>query len=372
MSNDLSRRDFLKLSALGLGGLALRPLTRWQPLNDWPQGVWLGRNNTDGKIPLKAEPFESSQTLDTLYEDAIVTWKRVLAVPDSKPNYINQTWVETDKGYVYAPYLQRVQFLPNEPLASVPTGKEGFWAEVTVPYVDLVLANPPARSPWARDLLDYGLTPRLYYSQVVWIDAVKEENGVIWYRFNEDPGHGYGFGDIFWAEGRAFRPLTPEDVAPIHPEVDPAEKRVVVNLTYQTLSCYEGQREVYFCRISSGARFDAYGNPVDKWSTPQGEHITWRKALSIHMVGGTTGAGYDTPAVSWTVLFSGTGIAIHAAFWHNDFGTPRSHGCVNVAPEDARWIFRWTTPAVSLDNPDVQSQWPTGNGTHVIVTAGYA
>jgi hypothetical protein len=363
-----TRRDFLKLAALGVGSLAMRPLLRWHPLPDWPEGVLLGRNATDGRIALKAEPFENSATLDTLYEDTVVPWKRILAVPDSRPNYVNQTWVDTGEGYIYAPYLQPVMYRPNQPMTELPNGK-GFWAEVTVPYVDLVLANPPARSPWARDLISFGLTPRLYYQQVVWIDAIKEEDGVIWYRFNEDEKHGYGFGDIFWADGRAFRPLTPEDVAPIHPDVPPQEKRVVVDLRHQTLSCYEGSQEVYFCRISSGAKFDAYGNPVDKWSTPEGEHITWRKAISIHMVGGTTGAGYDTPAIPWTVLFSGTGIAIHGAFWHNDFGTPRSHGCVNVTPEDARWIFRWTTPVVTLDNPDVQSTWTDGDSTHVIVTS---
>jgi len=176
------------------------------------------------------------------------------------------------------------------------------------------------------------------------------------------PGYGwyerYGSpGDIFWAEGAAFRPLTEEDVAPIHPEVDPNEKKVVVNVTQQTLSCLEGNREVYFCRVSTG---------VGAASTPLGEHITWRKAISIHMAGGTVDAGYDTPGVSWTTLFVGEGVAIHAAFWHNEFGMKRSHGCVNCRPEDAQWIFRWTTPAVPLEPGDVLAQWPNG-GTHVIV-----
>jgi len=106
---------------------------------------------------------------------------------------------------------------------------------------------------------------------------------------------------------------------------------------------------------------------VDKWSTPVGENqATWRKTISLHMIGGTTGAGYDTPAVSWTMLFNGSGIAIHAAFWHNDFGTPRSHGCVHARPADARWIFRWSTPYLTLDQSDVQLTWPD-HGTLVSV-----
>ncbi len=84
------------------------------------------------------------------------------------------------------------------------------------------------------------------------------------------------------------------------------------------------------------------------------------------MAGGTVDAGYDTPGVSWTTLFSGTGVAIHGAFWHNNFGEKRSHGCVNCKPEDAKWIFRWSMPSVSLDQSDVEAKYPDG-GTHVIV-----
>jgi hypothetical protein len=253
----------------------------------------------------------------------------------------------------------------------MPDGKSGFWAEVTIPYVDLFMDNPPARSPWAQDILALGHQPRLYYSQVVWIDQIKAgDDGQPLYRFNEDGGRpagvtGGSYGDIFWAAGRAFRLLTPEDVAPISPDVDPETKKVVVNLTYQTLSCFEGDREVYFCRCSTGGKFDVNGNPVDAWSTNLGDRITWRKAISIHMSGGATGAGYDTPAVSWTNLFDGTGIAIHAAFWHNNFGQAVSHGCVNTTPEDANWIFRWTLPQLSLDQPDMTVQMP--GGTHVVV-----
>jgi lipoprotein-anchoring transpeptidase ErfK/SrfK len=105
---------------------------------------------------------------------------------------------------------------------------------------------------------------------------------------------------------------------------------------------------------------------VTEYLTPLGEHITWRKAISIHMAGGTTGSGYDTAAVSWTTLFSGEGYAIHAAFWHNNFGVPRSHGCVNCLPEDAKWIFRWATPQNSLDIGDTVADALAG-GTHVVV-----
>lgn len=358
MTASFSRRDFLKLTTLGVGVLALRPLRPLKdifPLAEFPPSERLARNCTGGKIAIHARPSTRSQVVREIYEDTVLPWLR--EVPAETPDYnrVNQRWVETPEGFICSDFLQLCRNQPNEPLQALPEGQAGFWAEVTVPYVDLYLDNPPARSTWARNYLGRGATPRLYYSQVMWIDQVKVGNsGAIVYRVNERYGNP---GDIFWAEGAAFRPLTEEDVAPIHPDVDPNEKKIVVNVTQQTLSCLEGNREVYFCRVSTGA--GAAG-------TPLGEHITWRKAISIHMAGGTVDAGYDTPGISWTTLFVGDGVAIHAAFWHNEFGMKRSHGCVNCKPEDAKWIFRWTTPAVPLEPGDVLAQWPNG-GTHVIV-----
>ena len=67
------------------------------------------------------------------------------------------------------------------------------------------------------------------------------------------------------------------------------------------------------------------------------------------MSGGTTGAGYDLPGIAWTSIFSTGGVAIHSTFWHNNYGDPVSHGCVNCTPEDAKWIFRWIMPEVVYD-----------------------
>jgi lipoprotein-anchoring transpeptidase ErfK/SrfK len=127
------------------------------------------------------------------------------------------------------------------------------------------------------------------------------------------------------------------------------KQRVEINVTYQTLSCYEGGSEVFFCRVSTGAKFNMYGELVDKWATPVGPHRAARKFISLQMAGGTTGAGYDIPGIGWVVIFATGGVAIHSTFWHNNFGDPMSHGCVNVAPQDAHWIFRWTQPAVRYD-----------------------
>lgn len=375
MNRNLSRREFLKIAGAGLGALAFNPFKPLETpplLPQFPTGDRLGR--VFSRIDVRSEPSFNAPSVGVLYDDQIVVLQQeVITRGALDPNIVVQRWMKVPEGYIYSPHLQPVKNVPNTPLTAIPAGKPGFWAEVTVPYVDMRL-DGPALSPHIKYLVENNFPNRLYYSQVVWIDQIAAaDGGVIWYRFNENGGRpngltGGGYGDILWGEGSAFRPLTEDDVAPIHPDVDPATKKVIVDRTseHQTLSCLEGSEEVYFCRVSTGMARDAYGNPVTEYLTPLGEHATWRKAVSIHMSGGTTGTGYDTPAVSWTTLFSGDGYAVHAAFWHNNFGVPRSHGCVNCLPEDARWIYRWANPLTSLDQGDVAV---TGmeNGTHVIV-----
>lgn len=193
--------------------------------------------------------------------------------------------------------------------------------------------------------MDQGLPVRLYYEMVFWVDEIMvDDQGKTWYRVN--PNY-YGGVDMLWAPAEAFRPISKDEVAPINQSAE--EKRIIVDVIQQSLSCYEGKREVYYCRVSTGAKFDMYGNAVDKWATPIGQHRVARKYLTLQMSGGTTGASYDLPGIGWTTIFVTGGVAFHSTFWHNDFGVPRSHGCVNLTPQDAKWIFRWTAPTVSYE-----------------------
>ena len=350
--SSFSRRDFLKLARLGLGGLAFRS---WEgkpsATADFPQADRLGRV-TVGKTELKSRPDADSQTVSDIYEDMVVVWLRETV--GWNPMRINQRWVETPDGYIWAPYLQPVRNSLNIPLTSLPASN-GMWVEVTIPYIDLTLDNPPARSPGLVDRIALGLPPRLYYSQVVWVDQTKtDEQGQTWYRVNERYG---SYGDILWAAADAFRPITAEEIAPIRPEVE--DKRVMVNVAYQTLSCYENQKEVYFARVSTGIL-------SGESATPIGEFPIWRKLVSVHMSGGTTGGGWDLPGVGWTSLFVGNGVAIHSTYWHNNYGEPISRGCVNARPEDSKWVFRWTLPIVSYEPGDVTAQMPGGTGVQVI------
>ncbi|RME07719.1 MAG: murein L,D-transpeptidase [Anaerolineae bacterium] len=357
----ISRREFLKLAAAGAGGWMLHPLMKVLPAPEFPEAERLGRV-AKGLVELKARPDYDSPTLATLYEDTVVVWLR--EVTGYWPYRNNQRWVETPEGYIWCAYLQPVDNRPNAPVAALPQmgDQQGLWAEVTVPYVDALLENGPPRSAWWRYRQENGLPFRFYYSQVVWIDQMKtDEQGQVWYRVNERYGNP---GDIFWCRAEAFRPITEDEVAPISPEVE--DKRIEVNVGWneQMLSCYEGNTEVYFCRVSSGVGENA--TPTTPVVSPG--FMIWRKLFSLHMGGSTAAGSWDVPAVAWTTLFQGDGVAIHSTYWHNNYGEPMSHGCVNVSPEDAKWIFRWTNPQVPFVTGDVTISG--SGGTRVIVHEG--
>ncbi|MEW5938310.1 MAG: twin-arginine translocation signal domain-containing protein, partial [Chloroflexota bacterium] len=196
-----SRRDFLKLAALGAGVFAFRPFTE-PPWDEFPQGEKLGRV-TVGKVNVFLRPDANSQIVGALYEDNVVVWNREHVGP--MPGRINQRWVETQYGFVWGGQVQPVWNRPNLPVADLPSTSlgPGMWVEVTVPYVDLTLDNPPARAPWLQYQLSINLPPRFYYSQIVWADQIRaDEFGQVWYRLNEK----YGSGDLFWGKAEAFRP----------------------------------------------------------------------------------------------------------------------------------------------------------------------
>jgi hypothetical protein len=333
----ISRRSFLQLSAAGFINAAMLKMKASGSFLDFPSNTHLGRV-CYGRWELKSRPDYDSQSVGYVFDDQIVTIVREIV--GRWPYRNNQRWIETPEGYLWGAYIQPVKNSINEPTLNIPQTSigDGMWVEVTVPYVDLQMVNPPPRHPYFRDRFENGLPLRFYYSQILWVDQVRTTTaGVVEYRVNEKYGNR---GDIFWADARAFRPLTEDDIKPISPDVE--NKRVVVDISAnrQVLSCYEGDQEVYFCRISSGK---AAG------STPLGTFGIWRKLVSIHMEGGTAVQGWDVCGVGWTNLFTSNGVAIHSTYWHNNFGETESNGCVNVAPEDARWIFRWTNPGVKYD-----------------------
>jgi L,D-transpeptidase catalytic domain len=118
------------------------------------------------------------------------------------------------------------------------------------------------------------------------------------------------------------------------------ERWVDVSLDKQILVAYEGERPVFVSLVSTGKK----GTVEDPFETPTGRWRIRSKHISTTMDGNTASDGnYSIQDVPWTMFFEGS-YALHGAFWHQGFGRVRSHGCVNLGPSAARWLFNWTTP----------------------------
>ena len=122
--------------------------------------------------------------------------------------------------------------------------------------------------------------------------------------------------------------------------LDPWERWVDVSVSQQLLVAYDGARPVYVTLVSTGRK----GSKEDPYETPRGRWRIYSKHVSTTMDGSSgTDGNYSIQDVPWTMFYSGS-YALHGAFWHDSFGRVRSHGCVNLGPSDARWLFYWTTP----------------------------
>ena len=107
-----------------------------------------------------------------------------------------------------------------------------------------------------------------------------------------------------------------------------------VDLGEQVLVAYRGDKPVYATLISSGR-----GN-----RTPRGNYPVWAKVASVDMGNqGYEDSRYLVQGVPWVEFFQ-AGIALHGTYWHDGFGQKKSHGCVNLSPTDARWVFEWLGP----------------------------
>ncbi len=121
------------------------------------------------------------------------------------------------------------------------------------------------------------------------------------------------------------------------------KKWIDVSILRQSLVAYEGERPVYATLVSTGA--DGIQDHQKSHATIQGTFLIHTKHLTVTMDGDERGDEFDLRDVPYVQYFT-EGYALHGAYWHDDFGTPRSHGCVNLAPLDAAWLFRWTEPVV--------------------------
>lgn len=141
-------------------------------------------------------------------------------------------------------------------------------------------------------------------------------------------------------------------------------KWIEVDLSDQTLRAHQGDSTVFETKISSGK----FGR------TPPGEFRIWMKLRYTLMQGGVRGTGsyYYLPNVPYTMFFYNDktpkwkGYGLHGTYWHNNFGQPMSHGCVNLPTDMAEKLFYWTDPQVPSGKNSTQTK-DSGEGTRIVI-----
>jgi hypothetical protein len=165
---------------------------------------------------------------------------------------------------------------------------------------------------------------------------VTRDEKSIWYQIYD-----FYLKKYLYVAAHDMRLLPSEELTLLSPEVPAEEKKIVVDLSTQLVSAFEGEKLVFSERCASGVRGT---------DTPKGEFRTYHKGPSVHMTNEGDAVEnesvYSLPGVPWCSFFTGAGNAFHGTYWHNDYGRPRSHGCVNLPSEAAKFIYRWSQPVV--------------------------
>lgn len=326
----LSRREFLKLSGASLTALiALSHPAIAYAVNGRKQeeAATMGRIVTNDVI-VYDQPSLDANEVTTYYKDLVMPITKI-TIGSGEPTY-NQVWYEMNgEGYVHSGNVQPVEVKLNEIATTFPEG--GQLAEVTVPYTDAVW------HPVLKNIVAY----RLYYSTTHWVlGSMQDSSGETWYEILEDF---YEF--HYYVNAKHLRMISADEVTTLSPDVPTSDKLIKVHLNDQIVVAYEGDTAVRMIRCSGGTKY------YNRYNTPTGDFTTDYKRPSRHMVNGSKASAttYDLPGVPWVSFINDEGISFHGTYWHNDFGRPRSHGCINLPSEGAKWLYRWTLPAVPFE-----------------------
>ncbi|MEA3326573.1 MAG: L,D-transpeptidase [Chloroflexota bacterium] len=340
-----TRREFLKFAGVGLAGFLIpgKPLSSIHAaFQEGKNSPLLGRITYSGHELFK-EPHSESELLMRMGKDSVLRITGV-TVGEEKTSP-NRIWYElNDFGYAHSSRIQPVRDTQNTVNTLIP--EDGCLGEVTVPFVK------------AYSSLDADRTVlyRFYYASTFWIlKRILDDQGDVWYQLLDDRNY-----RVYYVSAANLRLVPDTELTAISKDVPPEDKKIVVDLTAQSLTAYEADQIVYMSRVSSGIRLREGG-----FATPKGYYRTIRKRPCRHMSNPANdyGSGFDLPGVPWVSYFTSQGVAIHGAYWHNNFGVPYSHGCINMTPQAAKWIYRWTTPTVPPDH----YYFADPEGTRVII-----
>jgi len=220
-------------------------------------------------------------------------------------------WYQINRGeYVRAELLDQVT-PSNFQGVMVPPDLDAIFAWV-------LFSSQVSDAPGALTELDALTLPA---RTLVYIHEMTEANGETW----------CNIGCGAWLPFRRLGMVIPRQ----RPEgVGPNERWLDVSLNEQTLAAYEGNRMLFTTLISAGN---------SRFPTVRGAYRIYLKVERRKMSGGVAGDDlYFLEDVLWQMYFF-QGYALHASYWHDIFGLTSSHGCVNLAPKDAKWLYNWVT-----------------------------
>ena len=341
LNPQISRREFLKLVSAGSLAFALKDLLIDHALAA-PAAIKQGRVTFSGTPLYDAPTFRANQ-IHNFGADSLV---EVIAIDENgeQGNPFNSTWYQVDQGYTYSGWVQPVEMNYQKPVFNIP--EKGQVGEITVPFTDT------KRDPYVYADRGY----RVFYGSTHWVKRVivQRDEKSIWYEIYD-----FYLKESRYVAAHDMRLIPNDELTTLSPEVPDEEKHIVVDLSTQLVTAFEGENLVFSQRCSSGVRGT---------DTPKGNFTTYHKGASVHMTNEGDAVEeetvYSLPGVPWCSFFTGAGNAFHGTWWHNDYGRPRSHGCVNLPSEAAKFLYRWTKPNVP---PDVDYLHLPGQGTKVQV-----
>ncbi|MCI0570852.1 MAG: L,D-transpeptidase family protein [Myxococcaceae bacterium] len=349
-------------------------------------------------IVVRAEPREDASPIGTLAQDMRVRWLRAVKGPGC------EVWVEVEpRGWVCARYLEanfrapRLRELPLVPdgaltpgvyarvvgkrarvystlsdarrgrggrrlkgsvtvklVAEVRVRRRTFWRTSDRKYVEArflrvftpsvfagldrtVLAQRPLPLAWALSSrkrnrpVEVRAAPSVDAPAVALL-APRAVVGVLGLSMDSAWARVEGGGWVARSELRVARTTPPPMDTPV------GARWLDVDLDEQVLVAYEGDTPVYATLVSSGA---------PEHETPEGIFRIWLKFSETDMTGRMGNDAYHVSTVPWTMFFQDD-FALHTAYWHDRFGEPSSHGCINLAPQDARALYQWSEPEVPV------------------------
>ena len=342
LTKDLSRRDFLKYSALASAGALIdfRSGSETTLFKHFEQSktVLLGRIFKDGTASY-SDPSVTAQQIALHNHNAVLNLQDMIINKSGQP--VTEVWYRLNDGsFIHSHEVQPVQNQLNAPQTEI--SSSGQLAEVTVPFTDAW--NSSTNGKKSNQLFFYGSTH--------WVYGLGEDEEKNFYYLVKEDRWNYAY----YVNATHMRILQDEELLPISELVPLDNKRIHISLQQQVMVAYEKNEPVFMSAVASGQLTGS-----TDLTTPPGNFAINYKRPSRHMVHsdrmGTNGD--ELYGVPWVSYFTDTGIAFHGTYWHNNFTRPRSHGCINLPVPAARWVYRWTQPIVPPREQKYVSQYGT-------------